>query len=289
MTANPTPSTDDIVRPRRDGLATFLFAFPWWLLIIILLMLWVVFLIQADENYINAFNYIRNGLVETLIVAFIAYPLAMLIGLIIGLIRANPPQPGHGLSGGIFSFLRLILYQLATLYVNVVRGLPIVVALLVIGFLVVPALRDFLSDQFGIELRQRIFRETAIFSLAVAYGAFLSETFRAGIQSIERGQIEAARSLGMTGTQVIRLIVLPQAIRRILPPLGNDFIAMIKDTSLVAVLGVNDVTQLSRQWANNQFQPIQAYFTLAVIYLSLTISGTLFMRWLESRMAIPGR
>jgi polar amino acid transport system permease protein len=85
------------------------------------------------------------------------------------------------------------------------------------------------------------------------------------------------------------LIVLPQAVRRILPPLGNDFIAMIKDSSLVAFLAVQDVTYLARQWASNQFQFVEAYFILAMIYLTLTITGSLLLRWIESRMEIPER
>jgi polar amino acid transport system permease protein len=277
-----------LIAARRSSFPEILFNIPWWFLVIVVAAIWVVVLINSDENYNGAFNYIRPGITETLVIAAVSYPLAMLIGLLIGLIRANPPKPGHGLRGRITAVLRLIVFQAATLYVNFIRGLPILVALLVVGFLVVPALRNQLST-IGVTLPNRIFRETAIVALAIAYGAFLSETFRAGIQSIERGQIEAARSLGMTNLQVISHIVLPQAFRRILPPLGNDFVAMIKDTSLVAALGVNDVTQLSRQWANNQFQFEQAYFTLAVIYLTLTITGSLVVRFIENRLSIPGR
>ncbi|MCC6613350.1 MAG: amino acid ABC transporter permease [Anaerolineae bacterium] len=262
---------------------------PWWLLVVLLAGVVLIGLVQSDEDYSRTFNYVRDGIGVTLLVTGVGYPIALVIGLLVGAIRAYPPKPGNGLTAFLFSILRLIVYQLATLYVSVVRGLPMIVNLLIVGFVIVPAARDFLSTNLGIAIPQRIFLETGIIALAVAYGAFLSETFRAGIQSIEKGQLEAARSLGMTYGQVMSLIVLPQAVRRILPPLGNDFIAMIKDSSLVAFLAVQDVTYLARQWASNQFQFVEAYFILAMIYLTLTITGSLLVRWIERYMEIPER
>jgi polar amino acid transport system permease protein len=114
--------------------------------------------------------------------------------------------------------------------------------------------------------------------------AFLSEIFRAGIESVERGQIEAAHSLGMKRWQALRFIILPQAIRRVLPPLGNDFIAMLKDSSLVSVLGVPDITRLGDNYATSTFLYFQTYNVVAFLYLSMTIVLTLFVRWLEKRM-----
>jgi polar amino acid transport system permease protein len=224
-TTTASPIADDltpITAQRRDSFPAILFRVPWWLLILFLLAIWAVVLIQTDQTYQSTFNYVRDGVTETLLVAAGAYPLAMLIGLLIGIVRANPPKPGYGPVGFALSVVRLFVYQLCTLYVAIIRGLPIVVALLVVAFIIVPSLREVLNTSFGIVIPPRIYRETAIVSLAVAYAAFLSETFRAGIQSIERGQIEAARSLGMGSWQVISLIVLPQAIRRILPPLGKS-------------------------------------------------------------------
>ena len=101
----------------------------------------------------------------------------------------------------------------------------------------------------------------AIVALALIYGAFLAEVFRAGIESVGRGQMEAGRSLGMSHVQVMRHIILPQAIRNVLPALGNDFIAMLKDSSLVSVLGVRDLTQVSRLYASTTFQYQETFFT----------------------------
>jgi len=284
------PALDAQTTPlRRQAFPRFLFSVPWWLLVVLLAGIVLISLVQSDEDYTRTFNYVRDGIGVTLLVTGVGYPIALVIGLIIGGIRAYPPKPGNGLLPFIFSILRLIIFQLATLYVSVVRGLPMIVNLLIVGFVIVPAAREFLSVNLGIAIPQRIFLETGIVALAVAYGAFLSETFRAGIQSIEKGQLEAARSLGMTFRQVMTLIVLPQAVRRILPPLGNDFIAMIKDSSLVAFLAVQDVTYLARQWASNQFQFVEAYFILAMIYLTLTITGSLLLRWIERYMEIPER
>lgn len=244
--------------------------------------------LHTDNFFADTFRQISEGLPITLGVVAIAYTFAMMIGLLIGLIRSAPPKPGVGLQNGIVAFVRLIIYQAATLYISILRGLPILVTLLVTAFVLMPIVRGALTDM-GVTLPRQLFLQAGIIALAIAYGAFLSETFRAGIQSIERGQIEAARSLGMSYIQVIRHIVLPQAIRRILPPLGNDLIAMIKDTSLVSALGVNDITQLASLWSATTFRYPEVLFVLAMIYLTMTIIGSLILRGIESRLAIPGR
>jgi polar amino acid transport system permease protein len=124
----------------------------------------------------------------------------------------------------------------------------------------------------------------AIIALAIGYGAFSGEIFRAGIQSIERGQYEAARALGMGYFSTMRLVILPQAIRRILPPLGNDFIAMVKDSSLVAILGVQDLTQLTRLYYSGNFLYMQSLTMLAFMYLVLVVILTRLVRWMEHRL-----
>ena len=123
-----------------------------------------------------------------------------------------------------------------------------------------------------------------VIGLGVAYGAFESENFRAGIQSIERGQFEAARALGMNYFQTMRFVVLPQAIRRILPTLGNDFIAMRKDSSLVSVLGGVDIPKNTKLYASSTFLFFQAYSILAFIYLTMTVLLSRLVRWMELRL-----
>jgi len=124
----------------------------------------------------------------------------------------------------------------------------------------------------------------AIIALAISYSAFLSEVFRAGIDSIGTGQREAASSLGMTRWQVMRLIVLPQAIRVVIPPLANDFIAMLKESSLVSILGVEDITRQGQTYATSTFTFFQVYNVVALTYLTLTISLSMAVKLLEMYM-----
>jgi polar amino acid transport system permease protein len=177
-------------------------------------------------------------------------------------------------------------------------GCRCLVLLLYIAFVLAPAL-VYAINWIGVQLaglgalaqplatlrvRDFDYAARAIIALIIGYSAFLSEIFRAGIESIERGQIEAAQSLGMTRWQVLRLVVLPQAIRRVLPPLGNDFIAMLKDSSLVSVLGVPDITQMGKVYAASTFMYFETYNIVAFLYLSMTIVLSLLVRWLERKM-----
>jgi polar amino acid transport system permease protein len=124
----------------------------------------------------------------------------------------------------------------------------------------------------------------AIIALMIGYSAFIAEVFRAGLLSVEKGQVEAAKALGLNGWLRFRLVVFPQAFRTIMPPLGNDFIAMIKDSSLVSVLGVTDITQLGKVTAAGNFRYFETYNVVALIYLMMTISLSLLLRRLERRL-----
>ncbi len=264
----------------------FLYTFPWWALILALVTIWVYVSIAADETYSNIFDDLKEGIALTLRLSIVSYLLALVIGLMIGIIRSAPPYARTGLRGRIVSFLHVVVYNVATLFVEVMRGLPIITVLLISAFVVIPAFKRYMLAQYGIEITFRgSSPETAIIGLALAYGAFLSEVFRAGIQSIGKGQIEAARSLGMTYAQTMRCIVLPQALRRIVPPLGNDFIAMIKDSSLATILAVREITQIAKVTSGSNFQYEPTYLTVAVLYLSMTIIGSLLVRLLENVMS----
>jgi polar amino acid transport system permease protein len=133
-------------------------------------------------------------------------------------------------------------------------------------------------------IRNVDFIARGIIALAISYGAFSSEIFRAGIQSIERGQIEASHALGLNWFKTMRLIVLPQAIRRIMPPLGNDFIAMLKESSLVSAIGVNEITQLGKKYAAASFLFPQTYNTVAFLYLSMTLVLSMGVKFMERRL-----
>lgn len=276
---------EELPSPYQNTFVTRLYSVPWWAVFMAVVGAWIAVSIAADDVYSNIFRQLKAGINMTLRVSTSAYALAMVVGLVIGLIRSNPPRPKTGFVKGSISLIQLFIYNLATLFVEVMRGLPILIVLLVFSYVIMPELKRTLAAEYGIELTFRSASpETAIIALSMTYGAFLSEVFRAGIQSVERGQIEAARSLGMTWLQTMRLVVLPQAIRRIIPPLGNDFIAMIKDSSLVAILGIRDVTQIAKLTSGSSFLVLQTYLTVAVIYLTLTVLGSVMVKYIERRM-----
>ncbi len=285
----PAPINSDTesfaVRPTRRFSLDFLYTLPWWLIVLVLIGISVVVLISDDEIYSRIFSQLKEGIGMTLTVSVVAYISAIIIGLIVGLIRSTPPAPpkyNQGILATARAIWHTVIYNVATFYVSVMRGLPILIVLLIVAFVIVPALRDAINAAFGIDLQIRgSSPESAIIALAFTYGAFESEVFRAGIQSIGKGQIEAARSLGMNYRQTAQYVILPQAIRRILPPLGNDMIAMIKDSSLVQILAVRDITQIAKTSSGASFRYLETYLVVAFIYLTLTVIGSLFVRLIE--------
>jgi polar amino acid transport system permease protein len=259
---------------------------PWWALVIALAGVLIVYSIITSPIYKDAFNFIRAGIITTIRVTVIAYGLSLIGGLFLGLGRVSK---------------NVVYYNFATLYVEVMRGIPMLVIILYGAFVVVPLSLDLINGLgnlmigftplagLGRNLQQVNIQEVdmsarAIAGLAMGYAAFEAEVFRAGIQSIERGQMEAARSLGMTYIQAMRYIILPQALRRVLPPLGNDLIAMLKDSSLISVLAVRDITQLGKLYRARSFRSFEAYNTMAFIYLSMTLSLSMLVKFIEERM-----
>jgi len=249
--------------------------FPYWLLLVGLIGLYLAYRVAADELYSQVFARIRSGIWMTIEVALVAFSTAAVLGL--------------GLAIAALSRF-IVLRQLARFYIEVVRGVPILVLLFYIAFVGAPALViaiNFIIEPLGFDkmlTRDLSLKWRAIIALMIGYSAFLAEVFRAGIQSVESGQIEAAEALGLNGWQRFRLVIFPQAIRTILPPLGNDFVAIVKDSSLVSVLGVADITQLGKTYAAGSFNYFEAYNIVAYIYLIMTISLSLALRRLEQRL-----
>jgi len=240
---------------------------PWWLIVAILIGLFITLQILTNERLTVIFKAIAAGIVVTIRVTLAAYLSAVVIGLIVGFARVSRNK---------------IILNIASFYVEIVRGVPMLVLLMYIAFVAVP----FISDLLNMSTRDFPNELRVVIGLAVAYGAFESEIFRAGIQSIEKGQMEAARALGMNYFQGMRYIILPQAIRRVLPALGNDFVAMLKDSSLVSVLGVQDITQITKLYAASTFLFFQSYSILAFIYLSMTVLLSRLVRTLEARLSV---
>jgi polar amino acid transport system permease protein len=261
---------------------------PWWVIVLVLIGLAFVYLILASPNYHESFLYLLQGVYTTLRITVFSYLIATVIGLFAGLARVSK---------------NVVLFNLATLYVEVIRGIPLVVLLLYIAFALFPVFVDiikglgawgfglipssgFLQSMSTFSIRTVSMEGRAIIALGFGYGAYEAEVFRAGIQSIGKGQTEAARSLGMTYLQAMRFIILPQAIRRVLPPLGNDFIACLKDSSLATVLAVNELTQLGRMLRASNFRVLEVFNIMAFLYLSMTLLLSGAVHWLEKKMKI---
>ncbi len=262
---------------------------PWWFVAMILIAIWTGYFIFTRENYREVFDFIKAGLSVTIVTSLVSYGIALVLGLLAGLGRISRS---------------VVFNNLATLYIELVRGIPMLVLIFFIALVGVPMVVDGVNalgqwlNSLGLTLvgdlltsmeNQAVSMNVrAVVALSVTYGAFLAEIFRAGIQSITRGQMEAARSLGMSYGQAMRYVILPQAIRNVLPALGNDFVAMVKDSSLVSVLAVRDITQMSRLYAGRSFRFREAYITLSVLYLTMTVTLSLIVQFVERRLRRHG-
>lgn len=251
--------------------------FPHWLVAAAFLAAAAFVAIFSDEQLTRILVVVGSGLWITIRVTLIGFALACLLGLALAVML---------LSRSVW------LRQVARFYVEIVRGVPILVLLFYIAFVGAPALValvNLLAEPFTewrMSVRDFPLVWRASIALTIGYSAFIAEVFRAGIQSVPAGQIEAAQALGLRPGTRFRLVVLPQAIRTILPPLGNDFVAMVKDSSLVSVLGVADMTQNAKVYAAGSFTFFETYSVLALLYLLLTIGLGLALRALERALAL---
>jgi len=166
----------------------------------------------------------------------------------------------------------------AEMYVDALRGVPMLVVILYVGFPMQGALRELSGGFIDMNRMTR-----GIVALAIGYAAYMAEIFRAGIEAVPRGQVEAARSLGLGPWMTARYVVLPQALRIVVPPLGNEFIAMFKDTSLLSILSVRDITQRAREFQASTFQTFPPYNTVAMLYIALTLAASSLVKWVERR------
>ncbi len=243
--------------------------FPYWFVAIIGLLAWMLLLIFANDEYRDAWDAIIPGLTTTISATLYGFGFALVIGLLAGLGRISK---------------NVVARNVAITYIEFVRGVPILVLIFTTAYVLVPQL----SNVFGFENSSISFFARAVFALAIIYGAYLAEVFRAGIESVPRGQTEAGRALGLSHGQTMRRIVLPQAVRNMTPALGNDLIAMLKDTSLLSVLSVREITQEARLYAGNTFQFRPTYLVLTFLYLSMTVVLSLLLRWYRSRLGLEG-
>ncbi|MDH7487472.1 MAG: amino acid ABC transporter permease [Anaerolineae bacterium] len=240
------------------------------ILVVLGIVLW---LLGIDVQFMWGWlDFILTGVGYTLLVSTVAISLSVSLALFgaLGRLSKNPIASG-----------------ISTFYVSLVRGTPLLVQVYM-WYLALPQIGDSL-EKLGFPALKGLFTLQAIpagiLALGVCYGAYMTETFRAGIQSISKGQTEAAYALGMTPAQTLRRIILPQAIRVVIPPIGNDFIAMLKDSSLVSLMGVWELTFRATKIGRRYFRSLEMLLVAAVIYWIMTIVFQTLQSRLESHLA----
>jgi len=222
--------------------------------------------ILYSSNYLRNVYYevvlfIPDGLLTTFQVTILAIFFSIIIGFVVGFARLSRIT---------------IINRISTIYVEIIRGIPLLMQLFYIYY----AMAKFVSLPPIV---------SAILAMSVCYGAYISEIFRAGILSINKGQMEAALSLGLTRTQAMVRIILPQTIKVILPPIGNEFIAMLKDSSLVSIIAVADLLRRGREYASTTFYYFETYTYIALVYLILTLFFSRVIGIMEERIHKRGK
>lgn len=238
----------------------------WILALLILSGIFSFAFIRLDYfwNWEGVWNY-RNkfwtGWLTTLWISAAALVLSVLIGFVLALARSS----------------RVHFFRAAgTLYVELIRGTPFLVQILIFFYIV--------ADGYGISNRYLV----GILVLAVFAGAYIAEIFRAGIESVSASQRESARAVGFTSGQTMRYVILPQALRQTLPPLSGQFASLIKDSSLLSIIAVNELTLNAQEVNSFTFSAFESFLPLAVGYLILTLPISLFSRHMEERLNHPG-
>lgn len=248
----------------------------WWLLFLAVVLISLLLVQLRPDPYGRIVKFLTDGIKVTLTITVVSFLFILLTGLVGGLGRVakNP-----------------IINGLASIYVEVVRGIPLLVQLLFIYYASPILLRDLGMRLYGIwpALSAKLVNiqlnpfVAAVVGLTICYGAYMSEIFRAGIESIPKGQMEAARSLGMSYVQAMRYVILPQAVRMILPPVGNEFVALLKDSSLVSVVAVADMTRRGREFMASTFMPLETWMMVALLYLVMTLFFARVVAYIERK------
>ncbi len=202
------------------------------------------------------FLYLLPAVPETLKITIVAFALALGVGILIGIARTGSVRP---------------LRAAATVYVDVLRGIPLLVQIFFLYFGIGRLLN---LDRFP----------SGVLAIGIGYSAYIGETVRAGIQAVPRGQWEAARSLGLSTPQCLRHVILPQALRIVIPPVLNDFVACLKDSSLVSIIGLRELTRAGREYYSSTFSDFQTWTVVAILYLAMTLILTRVSGALERRL-----
>lgn len=195
---------------------------------------------------------------------------AVLIGIVIGLFMSLS-KLSHN----------IILKSIANVYIEVIRGTPLFVQIFLFHFGVASVVGQIIGEKFAFDVFT-----TGVVVCGLNSGAYVAEIFRAGIQGIDKGQVEAVRSLGMTHTQAMRHVILPQAFKAVIPALGNEVVVLLKDTSLLSAIGANEIMKRGQIYNSQMFEPFATFGTVALVYLVLTFSLTRVINWYERKLDV---
>lgn len=217
----------------------------------------------------TAMPLLLKGAVLTVQVTALSVFFGTIIGLFLSLMKISSNK---------------VLKLISTIYVDFIRGTPLLVQILLIYFGIPGVIREITGETFRMGPLL-----AGVIACSINSGAYVAEIFRAGIQSIERGQMEAARSLGMTKSQAMINIILPQAFKRVVPPMGNEFIILLKDSSLLSVIGVHELTRQGQLYIANTFASFPIYLAIAFVYLVMTLSISRLVSYLERRLSVSDR
>ncbi|MDQ7032639.1 MAG: amino acid ABC transporter permease [Desulfonauticus sp.] len=228
----------------------------WHITLIAALSILLYLVIRYPDPYLDILEFVSDGIVVTFEITFVSIFFSLILGLLTGLGRLSKNK---------------CINLIASIYVEVIRGIPLLVQLFYIYY----ALGSFFKVPPFV---------AAVTAMSICYGAYMGEVFRAGIESIDKGQTEAARSLGFNTKQTMFYVIIPQAMRTILPPVGNEFIALLKDTSLVSILAVGDLLRRGREFATESFAYFETYTMVALIYLLITLLLSKLVSITEEKM-----
>ena len=215
--------------------------------------------------YVKGFLVALQGVPVTVGVTLIAMVTGVVLGLVLALMKMSRIK---------------VLTALARLYIEIIRGTPLIVQALIMAY----GLPQLLQSS-GISFRWPYLIIPAVIVCGLNSAAYVAEVIRSGIQAVDKGQMEAARSIGMTRAQAMKLIVIPQALKIVLPSFGNEFVSLIKETSVLSYVGVVEILRKGALWNAATFNTFEAYIGVALVYMLLTIPSSKLVKHLEKKMA----
>lgn len=250
--------TDGALIPQRGERSVFS---AWRISFVGAVALLVILPLVRPKPYFDIIRFIPDGIARTFEVTVLSIIFALLVGLLTGIGRISRVT---------------VINRVATIYVEVVRGIPLLVQIFYIYYALAKVVN--IPDIMA-----------AVIAMTVCYGAYIGEIFRAGFQSIPRGQMEAALALGLSRGQAIWKVILPQTMRVVLPPVGNEFIALLKDSSLVSIIAVSDLMRRGREYATKTFYYFETFTIVALVYLVFTLFFSRLVAVMEERLNRGGR